>query len=92
MADTHAPTASASTAGYTDRSTALGAVYGAICLAGCPRSKNWLLNFIRELGWASPRGVPFTLNEIEIALGRLIADQSIALVPGLGFNIDGMRR
>ncbi len=69
----------------TDRSTALGATFSALCLGGCARSKAWLVAFLKELGWTSPRGVPFTLEEVGIALKRLTDDGLAETLPGLGF-------
>ena len=47
---------------------------------------SWLVAFMRELGWTHPRGVPFTLAEVGIALKRLIDDSLVESVPGLGFS------
>jgi superfamily II DNA or RNA helicase len=86
----HAPDPNASSSAQplgalNDRSTALGAAFGGLCLAGCTRSKHWLVGFLKELGWMGPRGLPFALGEVETALNRLCADRKIAVVQGMGF-------
>lgn len=91
MADTRSPQLTSpppDTAFAHDRSTAVGASYSGLCIAGCARSRAWLVSFLRELGWLNTRGVPFTASEIDIALSRLIADGWVRRVQGIGFDVD----
>uniref|UniRef100_UPI000B4B5E92 DEAD/DEAH box helicase n=1 Tax=Ideonella sp. A 288 TaxID=1962181 RepID=UPI000B4B5E92 len=63
-------------------------VFDGLCLAGCPRSKAWLQQFLRLQERHSSQGTPFTLSEVDAALrvlrqaGRVVdVDHAGAEVP-----------
>jgi len=49
----------------------LEAVYDALCLAGSPRGKTFVMNLLRGLGHRTERGARLSLPELTLALGSL---------------------
>lgn len=80
------PAAAATRASATVAAADLGAadldsVCDALCLAGCERSKVWLTNFMRHLGWHSSSGLAFDVSAVGVALQLLMADGRVLLQP-----------
>lgn len=95
MADARSPQLTpplTDTAFAHDRSTAVGASYAGLCIAGCPRSRGWLVSFLRELGWVNARGIPFTGSDVDTALSRLVLDGWVRRLPRIGFDVDDPQR
>ncbi|MDZ7591533.1 MAG: DEAD/DEAH box helicase [Rubrivivax sp.] len=63
----------------------LEAVYDALCLAGSPRSKTFVMHLLRGLGHRTPRGARLSLPELTLALGALHGAGRITLDEGQGY-------
>ena len=55
--------------------------FDALCLAGCERSKVWLLNFLRHLSWKRENGAAFELPDVSSALRSLQDSGQVLLLP-----------
>jgi superfamily II DNA or RNA helicase len=62
----------------------LEAVYDALCLAGTPRGKTFVLNLLRALDYRTPRGARLSLPELTLALKTLQESGRITLDQGQG--------
>nr|MCU0923376.1 hypothetical protein [Burkholderiaceae bacterium] len=63
----------------------LEAVYDALCLAGSPRGKTFVMNLLRGLDHRTERGARLSLPELTLALGRLHAAGRVTLDEGHGY-------
>lgn len=71
---------------FTDRTAQ--AVYDALCLAGAPRSRTWLLQMLRWMGHQRDTGNPPTLADVTEALDHLVNHGRVRRVDGLGSVVE----
>ncbi|MDT7837804.1 SNF2-related protein [Aquabacterium sp. OR-4] len=68
-------------------------VLDALCLAGAPRGKTWLMQFLRALEWRSADGTHALSNdEITQACQQLVARGEAHAVEGIGWRADPVAR
>ena len=70
----------------------LDAVFDALCLAGGPRGKTWVLHFLRFAECRSARGVYFTVDEVDAALKALRAQGRVVDSPHSGPEVPAAQR
>jgi len=63
------------------------AVFDALVIGGCPRSKTWLMNFLKASGHRHERGAMLSNTEVTQALQRLAANARIYHDEGFGFGV-----
>jgi len=61
-------------------------VFDALCIAGSPRGKHWLMQLMRGLEWRTQRGKSFGVGEISAALRDLQASGRAEADSGQGFH------
>jgi superfamily II DNA or RNA helicase len=64
----------------------LDAVHGALCLAGSPRPKTWVTNFLFRLKWRNPQGLAWLPDNVGTALRRLVQEGRAVDAPPFGFE------
>ena len=64
----------------------LEAVFDALVLGGCARSKTWVINFLNASGHCNARGAKLSHAEVTQALGQLTATRRIEADQGRGFT------
>ena len=62
------------------------AVFEALCLAGLPRGKTWLAQFLRHLGSRHSNGRAFSLQDVAAAAQSLIEQGRAVQADGVGFD------
>ena len=62
-------------------------VFDALCLAGAPRGKTWLVAFLKAVPSHNHRGVAFSAAEVGHALQALRAQGRATEVEGIGFDL-----
>ena len=67
-------------------------VFDALCLAGCERSKTWLVRFLRFLDRRTSAGKTFDPADIGAAVGRLLVDGRAALQDSGRYDIPAAAR
>ena len=64
----------------------LEAVFDALVLGGCARSKTWVINFLNASGHCNARGAKLSHAQVTQALGQLMATRRIEADQGRGFT------
>ncbi|WP_395702451.1 SNF2-related protein [Aquabacterium sp.] len=70
----------------------LDLLWRAVCLAGPPRSRTWLLRFLRTLEWRTAQGTFFAAADVEAGLKRLQAERRLVDQPGQGLDVPAAQR
>ncbi len=65
----------------------LEAVFDALVIGGCARSKTWVINFLNASGQRNARGAMLSHAEVTQALGQLLAARRIEADQGRGFTL-----
>jgi superfamily II DNA or RNA helicase len=65
----------------------LEAVFDALVIAGCPRPKAWVTNFLKATAGRFPHGAGMTAAAVNQALQRLSGERRIIDMPGIGYAV-----
>ncbi|MBI5257485.1 MAG: DEAD/DEAH box helicase [Burkholderiales bacterium] len=67
-------------------------LWDAMCLAGVPRGKAWLVRFLRALALCTTQGHAFTPADIEAGIRTLQGQHRLVEVQGLGLDVPAAQR